>query len=150
MALRKGRKMKMSNGKNTGRIELTPGQMKKIARYELTFQEVIGEPGTEDIDVVCPHVYTYTLDDLTEAVRNLKKKDPTVKDFGEFWFYPINRLEESFDLDRARGVLEDKDDTPEELKDYDGLPVSDSTWFYDIWCQSPHPFLLNGWGLQRR
>ena len=130
----------MSNGKNTGRIELTPGQMKKIARYELTFQEVIGEPCTEDIDVVCPHVYTYTLDDLTEAVKNLKKKNPTVKDFGEFWFYPINRLEEAFDLDRARGDLEGEDDTPEELKDYDGLPVSDSTWFNDIWYE-----LENAW-----
>ena len=132
MTMTKVRRNRMKN-KTGGQIVLTLPQMKQIARCELTFRELIDEADFDDIDIVCPDIYTYTLDDLTEAVRNLQKKDPTIKDFGDFWFYPISRLEQAFDLDRARGNLADEDDTPEELKGYTGLPLSDSAWFDDIW-----------------
>lgn len=124
----------MSSNKKDGQIVLTLPQMKQLARCELTFKDLIEKADFEEIDVVCPDVYSYTLDDLTEAVRNLQKKDPTIKDFGKFWFYPISRLEQAFDLDRARGDLEDVDETPEELKGYRDLLLSDSAWFDNIWA----------------
>ena len=119
--------------KQTERIELTAAQMQQIARYELTFQELIKKSEFEDIEVVCPDSYQYTLEDLTIALRNLLEKDPTIADFGEFWFYPLTELEEAFGIDRARGDLEGTDDTPEDLKGYQGLTLSGSSWFDDIW-----------------
>ena len=121
--------------KHTERIVLTTVQMKQIARYELTFKELIEKSVFEDIDVICPESYQYTLEDLTIAIRNLKEKDPTIYDFGEYWFYPLQNLEDAFGLDRARGYLEDVDDRPKDLKLYRNLPVSDSYWFDDVWCQ---------------
>lgn len=78
----RARTKRMSSDKKDGQIVLTLPQMKQIARCELTFKYLIEKADFEEIDVVCPDVYSYTLDDLTEAVRNLQKKDPSIKDFG--------------------------------------------------------------------
>ena len=115
------------------KIILNYSQMQKIARYELTFKEIINGAGVEDVDIICPEVYRFTLEDLAEALGNLMRIDPTVREFGEDWFYPITCMEAAFDLFHARGLLDDEDDTPEELKGYRNIMVSDSAWFDEIW-----------------
>lgn len=114
-------------------ITLTTAQMKQIARYEITFKDILDGAGFEDGSIVCPEVYSFTLDDLYHAIRNMKEADPDIKEFGENWFYPISQLSEAFDLDRACGDLDDFDDVPESMKGYPGLNVSDSDYFENLW-----------------
>lgn len=113
--------------------------MRQIARYEITFKDLIDGSGFADGDIVCPDVYTFTLDDLYHAIKSLQHADPTVKEFGENWFYPIEQLSHAFDLDRACGFTDD-DDVPTEMKGYPGLNVSDSDHFKMLWWE-----LENAW-----
>ena len=92
-------------------ITLTTAQMKQIARYEITFRDVMNESGFQDGSIVCPEVYTFTLDDLYQAIKNMKAADPDVNAFGEYWFYPITQLSESFDLERAQGFVDEDEDS---------------------------------------
>lgn len=114
-------------------IILTTSQMKQIARYELTFKEIISGFKYDDGNIVCPDVYTFTLDDLYHAIKNMKEVDPDVKDFSEYWFYPISQLSEAFDLEHAQGYADDDSDVPEDMKGYPGLIVSESTRFNMLW-----------------
>jgi hypothetical protein len=125
----------MSDRKRKGaQIILFPAQMKQIARYELTFDKITADFTEDACDLVIRKVYSYTLDDLKQALINLKAAAPTVGEFWENWFYPLTQLESEFDLDRARGSLADQDDTPEYLREFtDGLSLSDSSHFCDIW-----------------
>ncbi len=114
-------------------ITLGPDQMQRIARYEITFRDIIADAPFREGDITCQDVYSFTLEDLYYAIKALKASDPTVKDFGDHWLCPINQLSDSFDLDRARGIPEGFDDVPEEMKGYPGLKVSDSGCFSDLW-----------------
>ena len=116
-------------------IIIHTAQMQQIARYEMTFKDIIAGAPFREGDITCQEVYRFTLEDLYYAVKALKVSDPTVKDFGEYWFYPITQLSDSFDLDRACGDLEDFDDRPESMKGYPGLRVSDSSLFSDLWWE---------------
>ena len=122
------------------KITLSTAQMRRIARYEMTFKDIIDEASFGEGDIVCPDVYSITLEDLYHAIKALKGSDPTVKDFGEYWFYPITRLSEAFDLDRACGDQENSDDEAESKKGFPGLMVSDSDYFSDVWWE-----LENAW-----
>ena len=99
-------------------------------------KEVIPSSEYEDVRIVCPEVYTFTLDDLYQAIKNMKAADPDIHEFGEYWFYPITQLSESFNLDRAQGFVDDDeliDGIPESMKGHPGLNVSDSDWFRKLW-----------------
>ncbi len=117
------------------KITLGVAQMQRIARYEITFRDIIADAPFKEGDITYQDVYSFTLEDLYCAMKALKVSDPTVKDFGEYWFYPINQLSDGFDLDRACGELEDFDDVPVEMKGYPGLKVSDSSYFRGIWWE---------------
>ena len=107
--------------------------MQRLARYEITFRDFFADAPIRTGDITCQEIYSFTLEDLYAAMKALKSADPTVKDFGEYWFYPINRLSDDFDLERACGDLDDFDDVPEEMKGYPGLVVSDSQYFSELW-----------------
>ncbi|MGN0194429.1 MAG: hypothetical protein ACI39G_04915 [Pseudoramibacter sp.] len=118
-------------------ITLTTAQMKQIARYEITFKNILDGSSFEDGRIVCPEVYPFTLDDLYRAVQNMKAADPTVNAFGEYWFYPITQLSDAFDLDRAQG-FDDGDErvrVPNATEGYLGLNLTDSSWFYTLWSE---------------
>lgn len=110
-------------------IILSTAQMKQIARYELTFKEIISGSKFEGGNILCPRVYTFTLDDLYHAIKNMKTADPAVSEFGEYWFYPITQLAEAFDLERAQGYADDESDVPDDMKGFPGLIISESTRF---------------------
>lgn len=124
-------------------IELIPEQMRRIARYEITFCDVLPENALEHVlDHVPENVgfhaaspYRFTVDDLLVALRNIQAADPTMREFMNDWLYPIGQMDESFELARACGEMEDEDDTPENLKGYGGLLVSDSANFADVWYE---------------
>ena len=67
-------------------IIITKDQMRQIARYELTFKEILDGMDFDDAEISCPEVYSFTLEDLYQALRNLKEADPTVHNFGDTGF----------------------------------------------------------------
>lgn len=114
-------------------IMLSIEQMRQIARYEITFKDLIDGSEHEEGNIICSGVYVFTLDDLYHTVKALKENDPTVKEFGEDWFYPITKLSAAFDLERACGYAEGGEDVPEALKGYPELRVTDSDYFKMVW-----------------
>lgn len=126
------------------KITLTREQMKQLARYEITFKDLCNGIPLESYGIICPEVYTYTLDDLTHALKNMRRSDPTVGEFGDYWYYPINAMDVEWDLCRARGLLLDEDDRPEALKIYQGLSLSDSAQFDSVWWE--FEFAWNDYG----
>ena len=117
------------------KIILSVGQMRQIARHEITFKDILGNVTFEDGAISCPDTYNFTLDDLHQAIKRLSTANPTILEFGEYWFYPITLLSEAFCLDRACGWESDCDDVPQAMKGYPGLIVSESSFFQERWLQ---------------
>ena len=117
------------------KIILSVGQMRQIARHEITFKDILGNDTFEDGAISCPDTYSFTLDDLHQAIKRLSAANPTILEFGEYWFYPITLLSEAFCLDRACGWESDCDDVPQSMKGYPGLIVSESSFFQERWLQ---------------
>jgi len=124
---------------NENKAILQPDQMRAIARYEVTFTDIIPLPDDYDdiedfVDVQCR--YLFTLEDLYIALKNLAEKNPTIKDFGEGWYYPLSHLEEAFGIDAACGddsdVIYDEDVAPDCVR---GLPFTREDIFARIWCE---------------
>ena len=110
------------------KITLSVGQMRQIAQHEITFRDILGNDTFDDGAISCPDTYNFTLDDLHQAIKRLSAANPTILEFGEYWFYPITLLSEAFCLDRACGWESDSDDVPQSMKEYPGLIVSDSSF----------------------
>lgn len=115
------------------KLDLTPEQLKKIARYEMTFRGILPESGADSVYMLGDTGYFFSLEDLTAALRSLQTVNPTIYDFDEYWLHPILCLSDAFHLNEARGLYIGIDDTPEELRGYDGLFVRDYQYFDDIW-----------------
>ena len=79
---------------------ITPAEMKAIARYETDFKGFVHPFEEVEAIPVFPETYKITPKDLAQAVKNLKKKNPTVNDFGKYWVYYLNlySLEFGFEL----------------------------------------------------
>ena len=116
------------------KIILSVEQMKQIARYEITFKDILGEEGYVDGQIICPEVYKFTLTDLCQALKRLKDADPTSKELGDHWIYPINMISDAFGFDKADDKPDDFD-VPDELKGYPGLTVSEAAEFEYIWWE---------------
>ena len=57
-------------------IQLTRDQLRAIARYELTFRDIIGpDDDIDDIEFVYPEPYTYTMEDLRCAIAAIIAAD---------------------------------------------------------------------------
>ncbi len=118
-------------------LYLTTEQMQAIARYELTFDALMKDLSTDELDITCPKPYRYTLEDLYQSLLNLQKTNPAISSFTDFWFIPIMRLHGDFGLDQICLIPDDgeyiDDSLPEELSYYHGLPLSDNDIFFNIW-----------------
>jgi len=124
--------------KNT--IILSLDQMKAIARYEMTFMDIIKDSslnGNDEtstkIDIMCPEIYSVTLDDLYHALLAMKEKDPTAYEAGKYWLYPIQEHAESFNLESALTVDKRTESLLTNCEDYPGLPLLDCDYFEDTW-----------------
>lgn len=123
---------------NKGTIVIMPEQMKALARYEATFDQYIKDPEFDDGQLSFPEKYRMTLDDLLAALKNVFEKDPTVREFGENWYYPLMELEEAFGIDEACDTAEDDELNPvKEMIDdcVRGLPLTDRDVFEDVWSE---------------
>jgi hypothetical protein len=120
-------------------VTLRPEQLKALARYELTFDRLGIGADAEAVQILCPEEYTYTLEDLRQAVVHLQQADPEVEAFYERWFAPLEAQVEHFGILDLLYPEDGEDDTPESLKEYaEGLPVSDGAQFRDIWWRLDH------------
>ncbi len=138
-------------------ITLSAARLQQIARYQITFKDILPGTSFDEINIVYPEVYSFSLDDLYRALHALKKADPTVSDFGEYWYYPITQLSGAFDLDRACGrpkeaelITNQSSDPSGERKHFPGLLITDGEYFHmlwqrleDIWTMSPDDLPLS-------
>ena len=120
------------------KLLLLPDMMKKIARYEMTFAGAVELPDDYEAISECIEIregYQMTLDDLRAAMRNLKEKDPTVGEFGDKWYFPIQQLSAEFGIDAVCDAWYydhfDEDTEPDCIR---GLPLGPEATFTDIWC----------------
>ena len=114
-------------------IVLHPERLEKIARYEITFKEVLkGQPFSPE-KFSCPKAYDFTPEDLCHALKAMRAAGPSIGDLGEYWLYPISQLSEAFGLDRLLQTAKDASDVPDSMKIYPGLPLSGSRLFFRIW-----------------
>ncbi len=66
-------------------IVLHPERLEKIARYEITFQDVLkGQPFSPE-RFSCPKAYDFTPEDLCHALKAMRAADPLISDLGEYW-----------------------------------------------------------------
>ena len=117
----------MSRGERN--VRLNKVQAREIARYEKTFMDYCEDP-EDELHVTFEEPYQYILEDLAEAVANIRKKNPTVEEFGENWFYPIETLADSFGLEKAAGLTGEQADDKTGVR---GLLVSDEEIFANTW-----------------
>lgn len=120
-------------------ITIMPAQMRALARYEETFDKYTGESDFDEGELTFPEKYQMTLDDLYAAIKNMLEKNPTVQEFGEYWYYPLSELEDTFGITEACGGTGDDDEL---ILDSDkttdptlvrGLPLTDENVFCAIW-----------------
>lgn len=116
-------------------IVLNTDQMRRIARYELTFKNLVGEANIDEYEIICPEVYSYQLEDIVAALRNLQGKNPTLFDFYHHWYKPLRGMTVQFDIKRAIGFVDRSELkwTPPEVRDYDSLRMSDEAQFCYIY-----------------
>ena len=57
------------------KIILSVGQMRQIARHEITFKDILGNVTFEDGAISCPDTYNFTLDDLHQAIKRLSGRE---------------------------------------------------------------------------
>lgn len=119
------------------RILLLSDQLRALARYETDFSEFNGfSCYCDDIFDVFKfqEEYQFTLDDLHEALINLISKNPTVMEFGDYWFFPLLQLKSAFGKDHLRRNDYEKqyedNPAPDCVRD---LPVTKEYVFNDVW-----------------
>lgn len=117
-------------------ITIMSVQMKALARYEETFDKYMDEAEFDEGTLAFPEKYQMTLEDLYAAVRNMLEKDPTVGEFGKYWYYPLSRLEDTFGITRACGLAGglfldyDNEADPALVR---GLPLTEEDVFSEVW-----------------
>ncbi|MBO6054783.1 MAG: sel1 repeat family protein [Oscillospiraceae bacterium] len=120
---------------NDNSIAILPEEMQAIARYEITFDQLMGGFRFTDVTLEFAGSYQMTLDDLHTALQNILAKNPTVQQFIEHWYYPLTELEAIFGIDIACRYSDEDEESDsygtEEL--VKGLPMKESDLFSSIW-----------------
>ncbi len=80
-------------------IYISLEQMKRLARYDLTFDEIFGDVTYKDADIKIQGIYTFTLEDLLQALKNIRAGNPTARELGEHWYHPLSQLYQAFSLE---------------------------------------------------
>lgn len=139
------------------KIIIMPAQMKVLARYEDTFARYTGQDDIEEYKFEFAGEYKITLEDLYQAVLNMLEKNPTVEEFGKYWYYPITEYCTEFGIEAYCGYEysvddlddddfddfddedideEDTDSLTEETVDHDFvrcLPIEENEIFEEVW-----------------
>lgn len=101
---------KARNKMSKRKVFLSYEQMREIARYDNTFHIFIEDDELiEDVEFICTDTYTYSLEDLFRAVKNILKKNPFLYEFRQDWLYPITELSKDFNIDT---VYKQKSEVP--------------------------------------
>ena len=108
-------------------------QMKALARYEETFDKYIDAEAFDEGKLAFPEKYQMTLEDLYAAVSNILEKDPTVEEFGKYWYYPLSVLEDTFGITKACEVASLDNDTKADQTLVRGLPLTEEDVFSEVW-----------------
>ena len=133
-------------------VIVTLEQMRAIARYELNFLQIAKANGAKSLDLVFPDRYSYSLDDLYAALKNIADKDPTVGEFYDNWYHPIAEIGDKYCIEEACGWTEDgEDEEAGGQDDFAGLSPREEdvfrrVWYglEDIWCDEDEDVRIAG------
>lgn len=117
---------------------ISAAQLRQIARYEITFKDIFGDAGFHIGNIVCPEPYSYSLEDLHQALKNLQASDPLMEEFGKDWFYPITQLSDAFGFPQIYASIHDPALISDAAKTWPGLQVTDGQWFVTAWRELDH------------
>lgn len=110
-------------------ILLHSKQMKQLARYECTLEDLIHDD--ENVNIMFTENYSFTLKDLYAALNNIKRENPTIQKLAENWLIPIRNNYHSFDLSYIYENSEENQEDPPFT--HFGLQLTDDAHFYSIW-----------------
>ena len=110
------------------RIEISVEDMRRIARYEITFRDLVPEGRVADVEFVCSGRYDTTLEDFREALARMKASDPSVQELYSNWFAPLRRLADDFGLNRF--FDDEKDDAS--ASEFPGLKTTEDQYFREL------------------
>ena len=111
------------------RIEISAEDMRRIARYEITFRDLVPDGDVADAEFVCAGRYETTLEDFRDLFKRLKEVDPTTEEFRRDWFAPFIRFADEFGLNRRFDSFEEKD-VP--IRRALGLEILEGPRFHEI------------------
>lgn len=121
-------------------IQLNAEEMRRLARYEDSFDKYTEGSGLEDLVFFnCPSPYIVTVEDLYAALLNMREKGPDMEDLFMNWFIQMDRLSSAFGMKFAfsRSRMDD------EFRQFNGLPVTDEDMkaeilgaIFDAWAVS--------------
>ncbi len=104
--------------------KLSSDDIKKLFRYECTYAEFISDIIPEYNWTLPDEQHEYTLDDITEMVRNLLSKKPNAEEFRN-WLYFVCDEDISYDIMKCSGEPEYTDD-PEHCVLGNNMPLNDA------------------------
>ena len=110
------------------RIEVSVEDMRRIARYEITFRDLVSEGRVADVEFVCAGRYETTLEDLRDALARMRESDPPLWELYSDWFGPLQRLADDFGLNRFDN--DEKNDA--ETSEFPGLKTTEGEYFSDL------------------
>lgn len=125
------------------RITISAEQLPQIARFEMTFKDILGEIPIDEVEFDFEGQYQIALTDLEQALRNMQKKNSTIGEVYLYWADIIesrSEIDDVFGLDTVRERDEKEMDTP---YDYRGLLASKETFFCRIWCEFEWEWYMN-------
>ena len=118
----------------SNKIFLSYDKMRQLARYEITFENLIGEDNVlEDIEFVCSDTYIYTGEDIYKSIRNIWKKDPYVKEFQTNWLSFMTELSKEFNLDSIEKIEWKAPVFQQFLMDSTNLEITDEALLNLFW-----------------
>ena len=110
------------------RIEISAEDMRRIARYEITFRDLVPEGNFMGVEFVCAGRYETTLEDLREALARMRESDPPLWELYSDWFGPLQRLADNFGLNR----FDDDEKNDAETSEFPGLKTTEGEYFSDL------------------
>lgn len=104
--------------------KLSTDDIKKLLRYECTYSEFTKDIIPEYNWTLPDEQHEYTLDDITEMVRNLLSKKPNAEEFRN-WLYFVCDEDISYDIFKCSGEPQYTDD-PRHCVFGNNMPLNDA------------------------
>ena len=111
------------------KIMISVDAMRRLARYEISFRDLVPDGDVAGAEFVCAGRYETTLEDFRDLFKRLKEVDPTTEEFRRDWFAPFIRLADEFGLNRPFDS-DEEENLP--IRRSSGLEILEGARFHEI------------------